>query len=753
MITMFMELKKLSNKKQVLDYFKGLGFNNAAEMSEDAHVGCYVYTGKDLPKLPKIEGKGNLTFQFVEKEISFLSVINGRDYMKPVKAKVLIENDSAKGTCSELQLAYISEKNFQVATQMLAMMSNAPKEKSKTSVVEFKREIRAIANQPSEYHGNDGLQAIQTILDEYSDLSCTMKTEIQKVLNDSGNYPGTDAYMAIQQILDEDIVGEVPLVSGKSQKEIDDYLEDRGKAIEYKKPTLDTTGQFLIQILKNDLLDSEEEKIGESKFKKLEDDITNYIKELKQSNSIISLSIIGMIIDFPDSLLAENKINIPDPERDDENVPKEEQSAIYGDTYFYYEEVVATLLKELGFKLDDEVDDDYGEGDLQSLVFFSMEPTALIIVADFAKERGLVPHIITGRKQRQSGVVEQSTMSFHMEGKHAMAFFLPGSIQCVHSGNPCFKCGYLAMVSKTADMTLVSTTAAPVSFPRKQHNPPSMFPLNLQKLTLDNELFRKVLYTGDNMQLVLMSLQPNEEIGEETHESVDQFFRVEKGIGELVFPRVSTSTSTSRKPITAESAFIVPAGKRHNVINKSSTETLQLYTIYAPPNHPFDAAFKTKADSLVKPVSKTADMIGNFQVNLLNPKKDDWVSAMTHFLFDDSVKQAFAWYKDAQSRSDMLFTLIHSIDGLLNKGDSLSNHKFVFEGDRYNFTLKYRKELLYSASKDKGIRPFGRDWINLVSDVLINLANELDYGSIPVMQVLDAMIQMASERGIVMKVK
>ncbi len=111
---------------------------------------------------------------------------------------------------------------------------------------------------------------------------------------------------------------------------------------------------------------------------------------------------------------------------------------------------------------------------------------------------------------------------------------------------------------------------------------------NIEKLTEDNTLYRRVLYTGKNLQLVLMTLQPGEEIGAEVHEDHDQFFRFEQGSGEVVI-------DGNVSKIKADDAVIVPAGARHNVIN-TGKEPLKLYTIYGPPEHRDGVVHKTKAD-------------------------------------------------------------------------------------------------------------------------------------------------------------
>jgi len=112
---------------------------------------------------------------------------------------------------------------------------------------------------------------------------------------------------------------------------------------------------------------------------------------------------------------------------------------------------------------------------------------------------------------------------------------------------------------------------------------------NIENETLNNNFFRKVLFTGKNMQLVVMSLNPGEEIGTEIHEHVDQFFRIESGRAKFII---------DRKEITAkdDEVVIVTAGSKHNVINVGNN-VLKLYTIYAPPNHPDGTINKNKAEA------------------------------------------------------------------------------------------------------------------------------------------------------------
>lgn len=113
--------------------------------------------------------------------------------------------------------------------------------------------------------------------------------------------------------------------------------------------------------------------------------------------------------------------------------------------------------------------------------------------------------------------------------------------------------------------------------------------IDIEKDTVGNSDFRRVLYTGRHSQLVLMSLQPKEEIGLETHPENDQFLRFEGGSGMVI-------VNDSRYDVVDGDAVIVPAGASHNVINLSEVETLKIYTIYSPPHHKDGTVHETKKD-------------------------------------------------------------------------------------------------------------------------------------------------------------
>ena len=112
----------------------------------------------------------------------------------------------------------------------------------------------------------------------------------------------------------------------------------------------------------------------------------------------------------------------------------------------------------------------------------------------------------------------------------------------------------------------------------------------INKETANNPNFRTVLYTSSMSQLVVMSLRPQEDIGSEVHDDVDQFIRIESGSGKAVLDGQEHS-------LKAGSAVVIPAGVEHNVINTSAETDLKLYTIYTPPEHPGGTVHKTKAEA------------------------------------------------------------------------------------------------------------------------------------------------------------
>ena len=116
------------------------------------------------------------------------------------------------------------------------------------------------------------------------------------------------------------------------------------------------------------------------------------------------------------------------------------------------------------------------------------------------------------------------------------------------------------------------------------------FVTDIETATTTNTDYRRVLYTGKYSQLVLMNLLPGEEIGEEVHDDIDQFFRFEEGEGEVII-------DGTKHAVKDGSAVVVPNGASHNVVNTSKTENLKLYTIYSPPEHQDGVVRKTKKEA------------------------------------------------------------------------------------------------------------------------------------------------------------
>ena len=115
--------------------------------------------------------------------------------------------------------------------------------------------------------------------------------------------------------------------------------------------------------------------------------------------------------------------------------------------------------------------------------------------------------------------------------------------------------------------------------------------VDIETDTINNNFFRKVLFTGKNSQLVLMSIKPKEDIGEEVH-NVDQFFRIDQGTGQVIINGIKHS-------IKDGSAFVVPSGSKHNVINTGNKD-LKLYSVYSPPQHKAGTIHKTKKEAMAE---------------------------------------------------------------------------------------------------------------------------------------------------------
>ncbi|MEJ7622640.1 MAG: cupin domain-containing protein [Pyrinomonadaceae bacterium] len=114
---------------------------------------------------------------------------------------------------------------------------------------------------------------------------------------------------------------------------------------------------------------------------------------------------------------------------------------------------------------------------------------------------------------------------------------------------------------------------------------------DIERKTLENSNFREVLFTGPHSQLVVMSIEPGDEIGLETHDGIDQFIRVEAGQGRPIL-------NGEEHDLADGSAVVIPSGTEHNIVNVSESESLKLYSVYSPPEHPDGTINKDKDEAL-----------------------------------------------------------------------------------------------------------------------------------------------------------
>lgn len=121
--------------------------------------------------------------------------------------------------------------------------------------------------------------------------------------------------------------------------------------------------------------------------------------------------------------------------------------------------------------------------------------------------------------------------------------------------------------------------------------------INIEAKSNENEHFREVLFTSERIQLVVMALQPGEEIGTETHKDVDQFIRIEAGNGKAILDGEETDLADG-------SVIVIPAGTTHNLLNSSDSTPLKLYTLYSPPEHPAGTINKDKAEAMAYEASR-----------------------------------------------------------------------------------------------------------------------------------------------------
>lgn len=118
---------------------------------------------------------------------------------------------------------------------------------------------------------------------------------------------------------------------------------------------------------------------------------------------------------------------------------------------------------------------------------------------------------------------------------------------------------------------------------------------DIERLTLENETFRTVVFTGEHMQLTVMRLGPGEDIGREVHSHLDQFIRIEEGEARIEFGRTDEGVDETHEA-GDDWAIVIPAGVWHNVVNTGAAD-LKLYSLYAPPEHPRETVHRTKAEA------------------------------------------------------------------------------------------------------------------------------------------------------------
>jgi len=166
--------------------------------------------------------------------------------------------------------------------------------------------------------------------------------------------------------------------------------------------------------------------------------------------------------------------------------------------------------------------------------------------------------------------------------------------QCLYFTNsPMFNPGLLNQsINQYSPYTGQANKCKPINL--KDYGP-EPFVVNIEEATIQNYNFRTALWTGKHLQLTLMKINAGEDIGLEVHPNLDQFVRIEEGQG-LVKMGDTKSKLDFQANVAADYAFIIPAGKWHNLINTGYTP-LKLYSIYAPPQHPYGTVHKTKADA------------------------------------------------------------------------------------------------------------------------------------------------------------
>ena len=209
-------------------------------------------------------------------------------------------------------------------------------------------------------------------------------------------------------------------------------------------------------------------------------------------------------------------------------------------------------------------------------------------------------------------------------------YYVPHMYQCPHYVHvPMCTCGRQYPYQAFPQGTDIPTNAESVLL--KDYGP-KPFVINIDEATKLNNTFRTALWTGQYLQVTVMSLNPGEDIGLEIHLDDDQFLRIEQGQGIVQMGKRKDQLNFERN-VYDDFAIMIPAGTWHNVTN-TGTEPLKLYSIYAPPNHPFGTVHKTKADA---EAAEESHSHGNGNAGISEKTPDEWVR-YTEFLVDEGLE-------------------------------------------------------------------------------------------------------------------
>ncbi|WP_204552869.1 cupin domain-containing protein [Bacillus ectoiniformans] len=214
-------------------------------------------------------------------------------------------------------------------------------------------------------------------------------------------------------------------------------------------------------------------------------------------------------------------------------------------------------------------------------------------------------------------------------------YYVPHYYQYPNYVQPAIPAGNQQVYWPYADVRDAATQFNSYPYPIDQRIPikdygPNPFVINIDEATKQNKTFRTALWTGPYLQVTLMSINPGEDIGLESHPNLDQFLRIEEGQGVVQMGKQKDQL-TFRRNVYDDYAIVIPAGYWHNLTNTGNTP-LKLYSIYAPPNHPFGTVHKTKADAIA---AEESEEKGNSTVHGKTP--DEWVR-YTEFLVKEGLE-------------------------------------------------------------------------------------------------------------------